>query len=363
MHQFEQYFHLPEPVVAPANAAGPSNAPPASTPGNVSSESYSRTGLGIWGAPVVPGRFTAVPELPPRVMSSSGGVTTRRAKVGQSSAGKPVTAAEDVSIKKPTLVTTSNLSPPQTVEAPTASPMLSGSSTPFTSNPPNVFSPTSETRPPVTSEETPAQRAAAAAQRRLGLTTLSPAVGSPAAAPPSESPTAAAVVPDNAKDKAEYFQPYLVPLYPPHAINKPLSAPHPQSATSFQSSHLATRSSSLVPPPPTIPVLPATLSTEDLERLASETREGLEERIQLLQRLDGMLYDVLGDLTRVRSLWGGDAREGTEDAPLEDSATPKLTSRDSSPNLAAPAPLEPPIEVPSGDTPPASQGDEVQETH
>lgn len=290
-NQYEEFFRVPAengaiptpappPVPAPGpvptngNAAGPTPAPTAIT-------EEDRIQTSIWGGPIQPGRFFAPPL----------GSIRRQPTAGPS---------RHVHIPLPTPIRTTspqidrNDTPHSAFPTPRHgfnSPLIPGSeaTTPFSSNPPEVFrSMSSESE----SEEVASGQgageeveieggrggrrlAAEAAMRRMGL--IRPGTkGKEKERAPEPTPTAPTPIPTLVK---ETYTPYLLPIT--------RSAPHPVSDRSPWSK----RGSLDDTPQPRLQ-----------DGMRGGMREGVEERLKTLKRVDDTIWGLVEELTRIRSL-------------------------------------------------------------
>lgn len=179
---------------------------------------------------------------------------------------------------------------------------------------------------------TPREAVAQATLRRLGLappnTTTFDANASQASTSASASASAPPTVPaadapsgqgeSSRRDSSQPVDgrreaPSLIPLYdlfsrPPHPASYVPYGNHHASSLHPQANHphargprsTAPRASGSTAPP--LAELPATLTDEQLARLDHVTREGIDERLRVLEGVSGAVHRCIEELTRVRSV-------------------------------------------------------------
>lgn len=304
--QFNEFFRLPNenggvpPAPAPAPTGEPTHGPTPIVPphtqaqgvptssgsGNPDSISTSspediRIQTSIWGGPITPGRFFASPlGAIPRYRNPT--MTTRSApRQASSSAGpstRPVpvrTTPSDDYIRHPN----SDLHPPSSTQpigrepavepVPTAdesetiiSP--SEATTPFSSNPPEIFRAMSSEGQEEGGGDS-RKLAAEAAMRRLGLSgraTPLPTQSQSIKGKEKEKEQSSASTPSPA-----YHTPYLTPLV--------RSSPHPH---------------------------PGAIGARRPWSKSAAAREGVDERLKTLKAVDDTIWGLVEELTRMKSL-------------------------------------------------------------
>ncbi|KAK6907066.1 hypothetical protein I204_00133 [Kwoniella mangroviensis CBS 8886] len=296
---YNEYFQLPRmgwdnPVPVPQ----PTALPQAGSQGNTARREDSideRLQRGIWGGPIIPGRFFPAPlGAAPRFQQSS-------THAGPSSPFTPPLSQPSSSrITQP-----AGQNPPPTISrrefhlSVPATPQMSGSVTPFSSNPPVVFSPTGTARPipqvegenddkeveeVVEVDEVAVRRKAAeAALKRFGGSTFhSASIGKvKGKGKEKEVPVEAQVGNQNENINLDDWE--TLPTVHPRLI--------PSSSDLLgdrQHQH------------------------PNLSDSSSVTAAGsLEERIQVLRKVDETIWGLVGELTRLQSSWQAE-REGLD---------------------------------------------------
>ncbi|WVW79873.1 hypothetical protein I302_101843 [Kwoniella bestiolae CBS 10118] len=243
---------------------------------------------GIWGGPIVPGRFFPAPlGAAPRYQQSSPNAGPSSNPMGTYRPSPLSTNQPDNPNRAPPISRReSHLSVP-------ATPQLSGHVTPFSSNPPVVFSPTGTARPVpkvegneddgdeveevVEDESAVRRKAAEAALRRFGG--LSSALSG-----------------EKGKGKAKVVEPEIEVEKNVELDDwETLPTVHPRlipSSSDLLSGHRRPMSTD------------ATVSAGDLD-----------ERIQVLRKVDETIWDLVGELTRLQSSWQGHREESSIDLP------------------------------------------------
>ncbi|WVQ94559.1 hypothetical protein IAU59_001639 [Kwoniella sp. CBS 9459] len=329
---YNEYFSLPRngwdnPV--PNNINGGSN----STLPTVRVEESDDTRLqrGIWGGPIVPGQFFraplgAAPRFPSTTNAAAGPSTghsqaTTRPSIRTTLVTPSVSEAQrqpEAQSRRPEYgsrrSSTNHLSAPGT-------PQLSGHVTPFSSNPPVVFTSTgaarrapgnpaglseeaiAETVPPKVANENDARRLAAeAALRRFGITSTSigsissssstegKGKGKETAHPPVDSPTVA----QNDWDAPPSQFPRLSNITPSFL------------SSGLPASHISTSSNSVQP----------TGEAFDMSAV-DRTVQSLEERLKVLREVDETIWGLVGELTKLKSAWEKTGRQaGSATSPM-----------------------------------------------
>ncbi|KAL7419908.1 E3 ubiquitin-protein ligase hrd1 [Cryptotrichosporon argae] len=282
---FEEYFRFPAPngdavpprppapgpTAAPvANGAPPPTVPPAlnlaehvarhahgePTRADRSHEAAHDVQRSIWGAPVIPGQFFAQPlgtaprlgaaHMPPGLIAASAAAQRDAERQGARGAG---------------------------ARAP-ASPGVSGSTTPFSSQAPAVFSLPGRHVPGVhvgTDAETASESATQAASDSLDPRRAAAEAAQRRASPQPAAPSTATAAPT---------KPYLSTLE--------LPAPHPRLD------------------------LAAALPRAPTPRSAHDAREQLDDRLRVLRDVQAEIGRLVGELGRVRDEWAREDRPGDE---------------------------------------------------
>ncbi|WVR04137.1 hypothetical protein IAU60_001136 [Kwoniella sp. DSM 27419] len=282
---YNEYFSTPRfgldnpvPVGAPMTDAQATAGP------SVRAENDdTRIQRGIWGGPVVPGRFFApplgaAPRLTPNLGSTGAGPSvpaTSRPVIRTTPAPQASTSAVG---SEHTGAIRRNLSATH-LSAPGTPHMQSGSNTPFSSNPPVVFTPTGTTKSLLEHREgedqTDARRLAAeAALRRFGLGgSAAVAAGVIGKGKGKErddgatTPTAAEISPDQWDSKPTHF------------------------------ARLAPQTSSFL--------ANGRPGDGNLASDADSTVQSLDERLRVLREVDETIWGLIGELTKLRSSWAG----------------------------------------------------------
>ncbi len=279
---YNQYFGLPRDrqpappgaTVAPTPAPVANGHPPDANTAPEAEE--ARIQRSIWGGPIVPGRFFptplgAAPRLP-STRETVTGLSDGPAPSQRSPSRTRVPVGPPPPIQTgPEIVTPSQPSVrPSTSRSTPSTPVLaSGANTPFSSNPPQVFRSTSESRH--AEDENDARRQAAdAALRRMGLqsgTVVADVVEqSGTTQPRSEAEvTSLPNLTRKEKGKADTFD--APPQYVPY-----MSIPQPLPRTR-----------------PWTPV--------------GDTRAALGERLRVLRDVDEVVWGLVAELTRLGSAW------------------------------------------------------------
>ncbi|RSH94287.1 E3 ubiquitin-protein ligase hrd1 [Saitozyma podzolica] len=324
---YEQYFRppaaTPPPIPngndqpAPAAAAGmPETGVQDTATGEGDDRRIQR---GIWGGPITPGRFFAAPlGTVPRWQSSRIPAATRLTPVRsiapvESPSGVAVAVPTEAALpaapasatdsredsREPARLQTQPVPSIVTESSPAISPNLaSGSTTPFFSNPPQIFSSPGTSR----DGETEARRAAAeAAMRRMGLgvSPLMPIASG--GADSSTSPVLSDSVADEAsaegsgkgkgKAKATGFGPEPGPL----EGDLPKHVPY------------------LTAPTSTLGTTAPRKSWTSMPTSREGARTALAERIRLLRNVDDSVWQLVSELSRVKSEWEAEDEELAED--------------------------------------------------
>jgi len=247
--------------------------------------------------PVVPGQFAGAPPAqqnapPPPVPQAFQGFNAGGVWYPWNRAGNPGAAA-------------AGANPPPANANPAPTP-----TTPSLSAGP-------ETAPPASSGgasdiNNPREAAAKAALRRFEnrdqITLRNPTTTSPA---PLNSQ-----LPSNYGPVPTSSAPPLIPLFDPSAVSVPtfggFNVPH---VSRFQPiSHQS------LPPPTSYPQLPPTLTDEQLQRLDQMTRDGIDERLRVLENVQTTLWRCVEDIVRVRSVLPEPVRARDEAPPTQTTA-------------------------------------------
>jgi E3 ubiquitin-protein ligase synoviolin len=324
---YEQYFRppaaTPPPIPngndqpAPAAAAGmPETGVQDTATGEGDDRRIQR---GIWGGPITPGRFFAAPlGTAPRWQSSRIPAATRLTPVRsiapvESPSGVAVAVPTEADLpaapasatdsredsREPARLQTQPVPSIVTESSPAISPNLaSGSTTPFFSNPPQIFSSPGTSR----DGETEARRAAAeAAMRRMGLgvSPLMPIVSG--GADSSTSPVLSDSVADEAsaegsgKGKGKAKATGLGPEPGPLEGDLPKHVPY------------------LTAPTSTLGTTAPRKSWTSMPTSREGARTALADRIRLLRDVDDSVWQLVSELSRVKSEWEAEDGELAED--------------------------------------------------
>ena len=330
--EFNEFFRLPTPANQPQPAAVPTAVPtgvaavpPTTTSGPVQENEDQAIQRSIWGGPFVPGRFHAMPlGAAPRWSSTA--QPTAQPTAGPSRYTRPPTTSfapphPHISTDGPRTIPRQSSRTTITPNAATANAGPSdragtpGSVTPMNSNPPEIFSATSSSRgleadgvegdsdevegardeaSDTSGEESliSARKAAAeAAIKRFGQSSMgNQATRTPT--PLTETPTHTfPIIQDeinipSSKDKGKAkaltsstevevprYTPYLTPLHLPYLGSSVDSTPKPWTA---------------------------------------ERGIDVDERLRILRRVDGVVWELVGELSRLKSVWE------VEDRPVEE---------------------------------------------
>ncbi|ORY27651.1 hypothetical protein BCR39DRAFT_537671 [Naematelia encephala] len=244
---FEQYFRLPpQPAATPtpqpsSNVAGQ----PTTTHGETDEHRIQR---GIWGGRITPGQFFPTPlGAAPRLTShlSSPGPSRLPSRIASSSSR-----------------TARSTSPPErnnaALQAANAPLPVSGSHTPATSNPPEIFSSTSVNRLEGIAALDARRAAAEAALRRFG----------------SSPVTTSGTISTDSKGKAPEVVAETLETQPLH--------------TPYLSSNIPTHGAS---------------PSASWKTVENGSRDSIEDRLRVLRDVDEVLWGLVGDLTRAKSAW------------------------------------------------------------
>jgi len=298
--QYEDFFRIPQengaiPTPAPAPAPVPTNGvtagpipPPVATAATAAETAEDRVQTSIWGGPIQPGRFFAPPL----------GSIRRNPQV-QPRAGpsRPTPVPIRTSIPIPNY-NNNNGGPRSAFPAPRGygfnSPTApSEASTPFSSNPPEVFRSMSSgsdtgSGDAESSVEGVAEKggrgnrrlAAEAAMRRMGLSRP----GAKGKAKEKSIPEPTPIETKEEEIEKETYTPHLSPIA--------RAAPHPISDRSPWSKRGSLDNR--------VPLDRDSGGRESTGR--GGTREGVEERLRTLKRVDDTIWGLVEELTRIRSL-------------------------------------------------------------
>ncbi|WVQ83464.1 hypothetical protein IAT38_005605 [Cryptococcus sp. DSM 104549] len=321
----------------PATAAGPA-------PGGGEGREQ-RVQRGIWGGPIIPGRFTPAPlGAAPRFPSVPSGIARPTPAgpfnpLGSSSSRQGASPAQGERGEAGQHAPRGGLAPQE--PSPYTPQMGSGTVTPFSSQPPVVFTSTGSVRvtEPGTEEldiagvtedgteeegedgeggevqdeaEVRRQVAEAALRRMQGLG-IRGATAAGAGSVPGPSGSAS-----NDKGKGKEIAPATEALDEWDAIPRSrayLSSPNSHTSHVPLSDTPAARSR----PQPTAGSLEAWAKTagRNVEQTPAGTREALQERVRVLSEMDERIWGLVGDLMGLKSEWEaedgvGVPREGTE---------------------------------------------------
>ncbi|EAL17862.1 hypothetical protein CNBL1240 [Cryptococcus deneoformans B-3501A] len=272
---------------------------------------------GIWGGPIVPGRFTPAPlGAAPRISSPSTPFTLHRS--GQATPTRTVpqifaNQQED------------NDNLPSNPRIPQDSPsyynnsrVVSGNVTPFSSNPPFSFSNTGAaraTREEAGQDDNDVRRQVAdAALRRLGGMT-----GSGESLP--------SVREDKGKEREHMQEENELDRW--DAVPRVHAQLAPKQFHALDHDHLSRSNKRPKLDSSAAYTPPFENWTQRIERTSDGTRRGLDERLKLLGQVDERIWGLVGELTRLRSEW-----------EAEDGAVSGTSSRSrSSPGEGAAAPV------------------------
>lgn len=283
---------------------------------------------GIWGGPIVPGRFTPAPlGAAPRLSSSPTPFTLRRSGQATPTQTVPQTSAANQQGNSDNL--SSNPRIPQ--DSPSYynnSRVVSGNVTPFSSNPPFSFSNTGaarSAREEAGQDENDVRRQVAdAALRRLGGMT-----GSGESLPSVREDKGKGR--EQMQEENELDRWDAVPRV--HAQLAPKQFHIPDHDHLSRSNKRPKLDSSAAYAPP------FENWTQRIERTSDGTRRGLDERLKLLGQVDERIWGLVGELTRLRSEW--EAEDGavsrtssrSRSSPGEGAAAPAAASSVSDPRL------------------------------
>jgi E3 ubiquitin-protein ligase synoviolin len=317
--QYEEFFRIPQengaippaPAPVPTNGitAGPTSAPIATA---VAETPEDRIQTSIWGGPIQPGRFFAPP------LGSIRRNTQPQPRAGPS---RPT----PVAIRTTTPHLNLNDGPRSSFPAPRGygfnSPILpSEASTPFSSNPPEVFRSMSsgsdtggeaETSMDGVVEEGRGNRrlAAEAAMRRMGLTRpgMKGKEKEKEKSTPEPTPTESTATTtvsketQGIKETTETYTPYLSPIA--------RAAPHPTSDRSPWSKR-GSLDDKVKSMDNGVPLEREGGGIQFGRAGGGGTREGVEERLRTLKRVDDTIWGLVEELTRIRSLMDHEAEDG-----------------------------------------------------
>ena len=296
--QFDEFFRAPN-----ENGAIPTPAPPAPVPTNgitagptlpaptmaeppVTEEDRIQTS--IWGGPIQPGRFFAPP------------LGSIRPSQPQSRAGPSRSRPVPIPIRATEAIHSDNMDRPPQSAFPIPTPSRHGlnspipgseATTPFSSNPPEVFrsmsSGSEESGVEVSGSSKDVEveggrgnrrLAAEAAMRRMGL------VRPGSKGKEKEKVTSEINIPEviTKETKVETYTPYLSPL----ARSAPHSNPAPERSSAWQRRPM----------------------DHGAGAGRGGIRAGVEERLQTLKRVDDTIWGLVEELTRIRSLMDDEAR-------------------------------------------------------
>nr|ODN85627.1 hypothetical protein L203_04877 [Cryptococcus depauperatus CBS 7841] len=322
-HHFDDFFqprdvahdHLPERSSVTDNPQTTRIPTPSMTSNNreTAGQTVQRS---IWGGPVTIGKFVpaplgSVPRMPARPSLSSANHSSHASSSAQ--------RQRFSQLSSDTSRDTQNQALPLASPLASSSPVASGSTTPFHSNPPTVFTHTGTARPNSQNLENDGdnvrRQAAEAALRRLGSNGNSyvKAGGSDSTFPAHEESSSS----KKGKQKAEEPTIFIDEWNTPSKVYARLSSPH---STTTSDTHVNVY--------PTTGLLDLSQSisalAQGIERTPDGARKGLEKRLELLARVDEQIWGLIGELTRLKSKWemqdglentGGLSQPATDLAP------------------------------------------------
>ena len=277
---FNEFFRLPQengavprPLPVPNAPIGVA-APPAQPPEEAEEIQIQRS---IWGGPITPGRFHPTPLGAAPRSSAFASTSGHSRPLPQPPAPRPNLPESSPSngIRRPL---------PTAMSPPSPDVDASGSTTPFSSNPPAIFtslgaSSKPESAPRVdtaaVNENSARKQAADAALRRLGLLptptltqnsshieVLLPDTSTSSEAKGKGKATEAKISPS-----PTYFTPFLTPGWVSHSSN----VPKPWASARTDS--------------------------------GGDVRSALDERLKVLRDVDEVVWGLIGELSRVKSQW------------------------------------------------------------
>ncbi|OCF32381.1 hypothetical protein I316_06051 [Kwoniella heveanensis BCC8398] len=349
---YNEYFSLPRngwdnPVPNNINGGHDSSTGPA---GLGEEGDDTRLQRGIWGGPVIPGRFFRAPlGAAPRFPSPDNAAAGPN-NISQTHLSRPTIrttpappSASDVQTQSqpqsrhPRL--DSRRSSHNHLSAP-GTPQLSGHVTPFSSNPPVVFTSTGAARtaqsssaaaqtaedeavvetinPKIPNENDARRLAAEAALRRFGITST------PAGVSVSDSGSTDGKGKGKAKEQP--------------SLDIPAPAPNPNDVWEATPTHIPRLSNitpSFLPAASTAPGssssgLPRPADTTFDISAVDRTVQSLEERLRVLREVDETIWGLVGELTKLKSSWENTASrpKSTSEADLQTDDTAKAEVED-----------------------------------
>lgn len=268
---------------------------------------------GIWGGPIVPGRFTPAPlGAAPRLSSSHTSFTSRRS--GQPS---PTRTVPQLFVNQQEI--NANRIPQDSSSYYNNSRVVSGNVTPFSSNPPFSFSNTGAARTTgeeVGQDENDVRRQVAeAALRRLA------GMGSAGSGEslPSERE-------DKGKGREQMQEESELDRW--DAVPRVHAQLAPKQFHALDNDYLSVSNKRPRLNSSTAYTPPFENWTRGIERTSEGTRRGLDERLKLLGQVDERIWGLVGELTRLRSEWEA------EDGAVSGTSSPSHSSQGE--NAAAP---------------------------
>jgi E3 ubiquitin-protein ligase synoviolin len=272
---FNEYFQprpTPTPTHNPQHQLSSNGLPAgAEAPASDISAEDRQLQTGIWGGLITPGSFFAAPL----------GSTSRNSQAGPSRPRLVPRATSSDIVTSPSWTqpqqaanSSSRVRPPNGIRIPS---LVSGSTTPHSSNPPVVFTSTGANKEEAEeneevsvrgTEEDARRQAGEAAMRRLGLSVTS--------------------VHSDVQNNSS------IPLDP--SLNSDGRDKGKQRAIPIET---------ISDPPKVIPYLTSGLQPSRSWAVTGEEgiRMGLEERVRVLREVDEVIWGVVGELTRLGSLW------------------------------------------------------------
>lgn len=308
--EFEEYFRLPavNGDAPPPLHAPPGVAPPAATrtaaPAAVEVEETEevRVQRGIWGAPIIPGRFLAqTPIAPLRAIPG----------LDQARVVPPPTGVQEPATPGP-------------------SGLVSGTTTPFSSQSPVVFSSTGSPRR--SADATP-QKAAAAEPAEATPEDDDVPTFDDDDIPIREAIARAALRRAGGSAPVDKGKTPERAVEPAPAVAAPAAAAVPRD-TSFDA--VPTHHAYLTPvslPPPHLPQVAAGQSVvRAVPQTTETTRRALDERLAALRDIDQVVWGLVGEMSRLKSAWE------LEDGAGAASDTVQVSTPPTSPDASSSAP-------------------------
>ncbi|WVF67065.1 hypothetical protein IAT40_001809 [Kwoniella sp. CBS 6097] len=324
---YNEYFSLPRngwdnPVPNSANG----NSSNVATSVQTEENDDTRLQRGIWGGPVIPGQFFRAPlgaaprfPLPANVIAgpSTSQPHASRPTIRTTLAHSPASASETQSAQTRRPHFESRRSSTNHLSAP-ATPQLSGHVTPFSSNPPVVFTSTGAARnaptaaseptegeeavetivPKIVNENDARRLAAEAALRRFGVTSTSEGRSK---GKEKEEPTLDTTSAMTSTDE------WNAPSTRVPRLNN--VTPSFLSASSARSHRSLDRSAD---------------TTLDISAVEC-TVQSLEERLKVLREVDETIWGLVGELTKLKSSW---EKPGTSSPEMGGIPMPRSSSRE-----------------------------------